>query len=61
MTLLEKKEKEKNAAIQLYNKKMINYANIKKKIKNNKEKLEVIRRKNEYMKLLICKLMIGKK
>ncbi len=61
MTLLEKKEKEKNAAIQLYNKKMINYANIKTKIKNNKEKLDVIRRKNEYMKLLICKLMTDKK
>ena len=36
---------------------MINYANLKEKLKDNKEKLDLIRRKNEYMKLLICKLM----
>ena len=61
MALLDKKEKEKKAAIQIYNKKMINYGNIKTKLKNNKEKLDVIKRKNEYMKLLICKLMKEKK
>jgi len=61
LTLLDKKEKEKKEVIKIYNQKMINYANIKSKIRDNKEKLDIIRRKNEYMKLLICKLMTGKK
>ena len=61
MTLLDKKEKERKAVNQIYQQKMNNYSEIKTKIKNNKEKLDVIRRKNEYMKLLICKLMMDKK
>ena len=61
MTLLDKKEKERKAVNQIYQQKMNNYSDIKTKIKNNKEKLDVIRRKNEYMKLLICKLMMDKK
>ena len=61
MALLDKKEKERKAVNQIYQQKMNNYSEIKTKIKNNKEKLDVIRRKNEYMKLLICKLMMDKK
>ena len=61
MALLDKKEKERKAVNQIYQQKMNNYSDIKTKIKNNKEKLDVIRRKNEYMKLLICKLMMDKK
>ena len=61
MSLLEKKESDKKALIQIYNKKLINYSNLKTKISENKEKLDLIRRKNEYMKLLICKLMNEKK
>ena len=61
MALLDKKEKERKAVNQIYQQKMNNYSEIKTKIKNNKEKLDVIRRKNEYMKLLICKLMTDKK
>ena len=61
MTLLDKKENERKAVNQIYQQKMNNYSDIKTKIKNNKEKLDVIRRKNEYMKLLICKLMMDKK
>ena len=61
MALLDKKEKERKAVHQLYQQKMNNYSDIKTKIKNNKEKLDVIRRKNEYMKLLICKLMMDQK
>ena len=61
MALLDKKENERKAVLQIHNQKMINYANIKEKLKDNKEKLDLIRRKNEYMKLLICKLMKEKK
>ena len=61
MTLLEKKENDKKALIQIYNQKMINYSNLKAKISENKEKLDLMRRKNEYMKLLIFKLMNEKK
>ena len=43
--------------MQIYNQKWINYQNLKFKIKNNKEKLDTIRRKNEYMKMLICKII----
>ena len=57
MALLDKKENERKAILQIHNQKMINYANLKEKLKDNKEKLDLIRRKNEYMKLLICKLM----
>ena len=61
MALLEKKEKEKKAIFQVYNQKLINYSKVKGKVKENKEKLDMIRRKNEYLKLLICKLMKDKK
>ena len=57
MAILDKKEKEKKAIMQIYNQKWINYQNLKFKIKNNKEKLDTIRRKNEYMKMLICKII----
>ena len=57
MALLDKKENERKAILQIHNQKMINYANLKEKLKDNKEKMDLIRRKNEYMKLLICKLM----
>jgi len=57
LALLDKKENERKAILQIHNQKMINYANLKEKLKDNKEKLDLIRRKNEYMKLLICKLM----
>ena len=61
MALLEKKEKEKKTVLQIYNQKLINYSKVKGKVKENKEKLDMIRRKNEYLKLLICKLMKDKK
>ena len=61
MALLEKKEKEKKTVHQVYNQKLINYSKVKEKVKENKEKLDMIRRKNEYLKLLICKLMKDKK
>ena len=61
LTILEKKENDKKALIQIYNQKMINYSNLKAKISENKEKLDLMRRKNEYMKLLIFKLMNEKK
>ena len=57
LAILDKKEKEKKAIMQIYNQKWINYQNLKFKIKNNKEKLDTIRRKNEYMKMLICKII----
>ena len=61
MALLEKKEMEKKSVLQIYNQKLNNYSKIKGKVKENKEKLDIIRRKNEYLKLLICKLMKDKK
>ena len=61
LALLEKKEKEKKTVHQVYNQKLINYSKVKEKVKENKEKLDMIRRKNEYLKLLICKLMKDKK
>jgi len=61
LALLEKKEMEKKSVLQIYNQKLNNYSKIKGKVKENKEKLDIIRRKNEYLKLLICKLMKDKK
>ena len=61
LALLEKKEMEKKSVLQIYNQKLNNYSKIKGKVKENKEKLDMIRRKNEYLKLLICKLMKDKK
>ena len=61
MALLEKKEMEKRSVLQIYNQKLNNYSKIKGKVNENKEKLDIIRRKNEYLKLLICKLMKDKK
>ena len=57
LDILDKKENERKEILQIHNQKMINYANIKEKLRDNKEKLDIIRTKNEYMKLLICKLM----
>ena len=59
--MLEKKEMEKKSVLQIYNQKLNNYSKIKGKVKENKEKLDIIRRKNENLKLLICKLMKDKK
>ena len=59
--MLETKEMEKKSVLQIYNQKLNNYSKIKGKVKENKEKLDMIRRKNEYLKLLICKLMKDKK
>jgi len=61
LALLEKKEMEKRSVLQIYNQKLNNYSKIKGKVNENKEKLDIIRRKNEYLKLLICKLMKDKK
>ena len=47
--------------MQILNQKMINYSKMKTTLNENKEKLDIIRRKNEYMKLLICKLINEKK
>ena len=41
----------------LYNEKLHNNLNYEEKIKIKQEKLERIRKKNENMKILICKLM----
>ena len=41
----------------LYNEQLHNNLNYEEKIKRKQEKLERIRKKNENMKILICKLM----
>ena len=61
LAILEKKENDKRAVMQILNQKMINYSKMKTTLNENKEKLDIIRRENEYMKLLICKLINEKK
>ena len=61
MAILDKKQQEKKAIMKIYNQKWINYENIKLKVKVNKEKLDIIKRKNEYLKMLICKIMSEQK
>ena len=57
MATLEQKEIEKKKIFKLFNEKYKNYANIAQKVKQNKEKLDRIKRKNQNLKILICKLM----
>ena len=61
MAILDKKQQEKKAIMKIYNQKWINYENIKLKVKVNKEKLDIIKRKNEHLKMLICKIMSEQK
>ena len=57
MSFLEQKEIEKKKIIKLYNEKYIKCSNMASNMTQKKEKLDIIRRKNEYLKKLICKLM----
>ena len=57
MPTLEQKEIEKKKIYKLYNEKYRNCSNIAEKVKKNKEKLDIIKRKNQNLKILICKLM----
>ena len=57
MATLEQKEIEKKKIYKLYNEKYRNFSNIAEKVKKNKEKLDIIKRKNQNLKILICKLM----
>ena len=52
-----KKEKEKNEAVQNYRHYLKNFGFIQDKLHKNQEKLSLIRQKNNNMKLLICKLI----
>ena len=54
---MEQKEIEKKKLYKLYNEKYIKLSNLAYKLKNNKDKFELVRKKNEYMKILICKLI----
>jgi hypothetical protein len=57
LATLEQKEIEKKKIYKLYNEKYRNCSNIAEKVKKNKEKLDIIKRKNQNLKILICKLM----
>ena len=57
MSFLEQKEIEKKKIIKLYNEKYIKCSNMASNVTQKKDKLDIIRRKNEYLKKLICKLM----
>ena len=57
MAILEQKEIEKKKIYKLYNEKYIKLTNLACKIKNNKDKLDLVKKKNENMKKLICKLI----
>ena len=57
MATLEQKEIEKKKIYELYNEKYRNCSNIAEKVKKNKEKLDIIKKKNQNLKILICKLM----
>ena len=54
---MEQKEIEKKKIYKLYNEKYIKFSNLAYELKNNNNKLDIIRKKNEYMKILICKLI----
>ena len=54
---MEQKENEKKKIYKLYNEKNIKCSNLANNIKQKKEKLDIIKKKNEYMKILICKLI----
>ena len=57
MATLEQKEIEKKKIYKLFSEKYKNCSNIVEKMKQNKEKLDRIKRKNQNLKILICKLM----
>ena len=57
MATLDQKEIEKKKIFKLFNEKYKNCANVAQKVKQNKEKLDRIKRKNQNLKILICKLM----
>ena len=57
MAVLEQKEIEKRKIYKLYNEKFNKLSNLVFKIKNNKDKLDLVKKKNENMKKLICKLI----
>ena len=57
MAVLEQKEIEKRKIYKLYNEIFIKLSNLVCKIKNNKDKLDLVKKKNENMKKLICKLI----
>ena len=57
MAVLEQKEIEKRKIYKLYNEKFNKLSNLACKIKNNKDKLDLVKKKNENMKKLICKLI----
>ena len=54
---MQQKEIEKKKIYKKYNEKFIKYSDMAMNIKQKKYKLETIRRKNEYLKKLICKIM----
>ena len=57
MAVLEQKEIEKRKIYKLYNEIFIKLSNLVCKIKNNKDKLDLVKKKNDNMKKLICKLI----
>jgi hypothetical protein len=54
---LEQKEIEKKKMYKLYNEKYIKCSNMVMNLTQKKDKLDIIKRKNAYLKKLICKLM----
>ena len=57
LSTLERKESEKKRLNKICDEKYHKSMNLAEKINHNKNKLERIKRKNEYLKILICKLM----
>ena len=57
MSFLEQKEIEKKKMYKLYNEKSIKCSNMVMNLTQKKDKLDIIKRKNAYLKKLICKLM----
>ena len=54
---MEQKEIEKKKMYKLYNEKYIKCSNVVMNLTQKKDKLDIIKRKNAYLKKLICKLM----
>ena len=54
---MEQKEIEKKKMYKLYNEKYIKCSNMVINLTQKKDKLDIIKRKNAYLKKLICKLM----
>jgi len=57
LSFLEQKEIEKKKMYKLYNEKSIKCSNMVMNLTQKKDKLDIIKRKNAYLKKLICKLM----